>query len=261
MTAKRLPVVAVEHVVGKPVAALRRQARELHLLLDLLGVLAVEAHVPTRREQGLVDEAATGGGLVEREGRSDLLTLLAELVQLAGVLLRVARGLCCGALRLEPPSGLFVELLEHCLVLRLGEPQLLESVLRLRAAVRHGGRRHKFRGRFEFAAIDLDEEPARDVEELRQALERELAGDGAPWVRGVVAGLAHGVELVLHDLGHRLPEGGLVHQVVQVVRVRRAQPIARVDGRDCVLHEAALLDEGARGVFVGVAFGEASELG
>jgi hypothetical protein len=80
-------------------------------------------------------------------------------------------------------------------------------------------------------------------------------------VRGVVARLAHGVELVLDDLGHRLPEGGLVHQVVQVVGVRRAQAIALVDGRDRVLHEAALLDEGARGVFVGVALGEAREVG
>jgi hypothetical protein len=53
---------------------------ELHLLLDLLGVLAVEADVPARREQGLVDEAATRGLLVELEGRGDLLTLARSLV-------------------------------------------------------------------------------------------------------------------------------------------------------------------------------------
>ena len=258
---ERLAVVAVEHVVGEAIAARRGEARELQLLLHLLGILAIDADVPSGGEQGLVDEAAARGRFVELEGRGDLLARIPQLGQLARVLLGGARGFRRGAFGLEPLLGLFVELLEHRLVLRLSEAQLLEGVLRLRGARRLGRWRRVLRRGLELAAIELHEEPARDVEELSETFQRELAGDGAPGVRGVVARLAHGMELVLDDLGNRLPEGGLVHQIVQVVGVRRPEAITLVDGADSLFDETTLLDERARGVFVGVALGEAREIG
>jgi hypothetical protein len=101
----------------------------------------------------------------------------------------------------------------------------------------------------------------RDVEQVAEARQGELGRDRAARVRGVVATLADGVQLVLDDLGHRLPERLLVHEVVQVVGVGRAQPKQLVDQDDDLLDEAALLDQRAGRVRVRVLLGESREVG
>jgi hypothetical protein len=105
------------------------------------------------------------------------------------------------------------------------EAQLLQRLFGLGSALGLRWWWHEHRCGAAIAPIDLHVEPARDVEELGQTLERELTRDRPSRVSRVVACLANRVELVLNDLGHRQPERLGVREVVEIVRERRPEPV------------------------------------
>src|SRR5262249_25153675 len=152
-------------------------------------VLASGAHVPARFEKRLVDETMTRRLLVELKDRGDLLTLLLQLLELRFVHFS-------GTLRFEPLLRFLFQSRKNGLVLRFGEAQLFEGLLRLAIGGRVGRGRRIRRRVCTLAAIDLEVEPASDVKELVEAIEREIALNRATWMGSVVARLPHRMELV-----------------------------------------------------------------
>ncbi len=183
------------------------------------------ADVPARLEERLIDEALTRRLLVELQDRGDFLALLLQLPELGLVHFG-------GALGFEPLLRLLFESSENGFVLRLGEPELFERLLGLPVGDRLcRGRRTYVRVSARWPPSTCEVEPPGDVEELVEAIEREIALDRATWMGRVVARLPHRVQLVLHDLGHRLPKRLGVHEVVQVVAEGGAKPVGLVDRR------------------------------
>lgn len=256
-----LAVVAVEDVVGVAVARRRRDLVQLDLLPDLLGVLSAEADVPPGFEQERVDELAPRGRLVQLEQRRDLLALREQGLVVRALLGRGLFGLEALLTFFLLRGALGLELLQQGLVPGLGKPELLEGFLRLAVADRRTGGSHVGRAVGALAPVHLQVEPLGDLEQLRQAVEGELLRDGPAWVGGVVAGLAHRVQLAEHHLGDGRAERRLGEEIVEVVRVGPRELVRVVDEVDDVLDERALLDERARRVAVGVLLREGGLVG
>jgi hypothetical protein len=245
---ERLAVGAVQHVVGAGAVA------ELDLLPDLLGVSAAGTDIPAGVDELLVDQATARGQLVECQGRGDGLAL-----GLLGLVLGVGRS--DNLLGLEPLLALLGQVGEQGLIPGLGQAQLLERLSGLGVAG-HVGRWRLIRwARGAVAVVDLQVEPDRDVIGGLEALEGQRRREHLlDRVGGGVPGFADGVQLLEHDLGHRLAEALIGQQVVQVLAERPGQAVGVEDVADHDLYDRAELEQRAARIGVRVGLSEATEV-
>src|SRR5262249_47184284 len=141
------------------------------------------------------------------------------------------------------------------------EAKSLKSLPRPSSGLRFRGRSHVGACVLAVAPVNLNVQPAGDVEQLAQAVERKLTCDRTTRVGRMIACLSKRVKLVLDDFRNRLPESFCGHQVVQIVREWRAKSVRLVDGGDDVFDETALLQQGTRRILMGIALGERCEVG
>ena len=170
-------------------------AGEKDLLPDGVGVGAVLANDPASVDEHLVNEAAPRGQLVELEVAA---TCWPSLRSWASSAAEVLRNLL-GKSALLP---LLFETSQDGFVFGLGETKLLECLASLAIRGQVGWRRLVDRTSGAATALNLDEEPLRDLEGLMQTLERKMARDRLTRVRGPVACFADSVELLEDDLGN-----------------------------------------------------------